>query len=281
LNGARIEQIIIESPTTLRVDTAPVNTADWDPWWAQSMIDITNADFANMRSGMYPNSFLCDPYEEIMYYTGDQGHRSHWIYHVNDETIESLSGRFEVKWIIDWNGVLYTFHDGILAFDEDELGWSEPTNWVEENGSVIGSVAFAWQAMDNYAYPYDTDGNPFNEVDQADIDALRVDVLSAQTFVRGLIRFKPVDVLDWEMTSIDLDVVGSLPGDLNEDGIVGLTDLLVAIDQWGPCPDGCTADFNNDGVVNTTDIFVIFDYWGATTTRLDTTVKIPYVNVWR
>ena len=50
-------------------------------------------------------------------------------------------------------------------------------------------------------------------------------------------------------------------GDLNNDGSVGVDDLLEVIGSWGPC-DGCSADLNGDGTVNVTDLLSLVDAWG-------------------
>lgn len=267
-NGARIEQISISSAVTFRVDSAPniYGSPDWAPWWAQAISDVADANFENMRSATYPNTFYCDPYDEIVYSTGDGGRRVHWIYRIDNETVFDLSGRFEVKWVIDWGGTHYTYANGGWADDGPEVGWSEPSSWEDNNGGVTGSLGFAWWSTDNDAYPYDTDGNPYNETDQADIDALRDNVFSAQTYLRGMVRYKDTIYSDWETTSIELDIVGSMPGDVNGDNRVDLHDILEFFVQWGPCS-GCSADFDNDGVVGVSDLMVIVENWGNGTSR--------------
>ncbi len=54
-------------------------------------------------------------------------------------------------------------------------------------------------------------------------------------------------------------------GDLDEDGVVGVTDLLILLGNWGPCLDGaaaCPGDINNDGNVDVTDLLLLLGHWG-------------------
>ena len=48
--------------------------------------------------------------------------------------------------------------------------------------------------------------------------------------------------------------------DIDKDGVVGVIDLLMVIDQWGT--DG-TADVNVDGIVDVADLLAIVDAWGS------------------
>ncbi len=50
--------------------------------------------------------------------------------------------------------------------------------------------------------------------------------------------------------------------DLDSDGIVGVTDLLILLGQWGPCPAGCSADINEDGAVDVVDLLTLLGFWG-------------------
>jgi hypothetical protein len=54
-------------------------------------------------------------------------------------------------------------------------------------------------------------------------------------------------------------------GDVNNDGVVGVTDVLSAIGAWGSCPliGDCPADFNNDGFVDVGDLLTIIGAWGV------------------
>lgn len=52
------------------------------------------------------------------------------------------------------------------------------------------------------------------------------------------------------------------PGDLDDDGRVGVSDLLMVLDAWGACS-GCDQDLNGDGSVGVPDLLAILDAWGA------------------
>jgi hypothetical protein len=51
------------------------------------------------------------------------------------------------------------------------------------------------------------------------------------------------------------------PGDVDGDGDVDTTDLLLLLAAWGDCP-GCPEDVNGDGVVNTADLLILLGNWG-------------------
>ncbi len=54
-------------------------------------------------------------------------------------------------------------------------------------------------------------------------------------------------------------------GDLNEDGTVGVVDLLLLLAAWGPCdvpcPPTCPADLDDDCVVGITDLLILPGNW--------------------
>lgn len=57
----------------------------------------------------------------------------------------------------------------------------------------------------------------------------------------------------------------AVPGDVNGDGQVNVTDLLAVISAWGPCPappTACAADVTHDGQVNVTDLLLVISNWG-------------------
>lgn len=54
------------------------------------------------------------------------------------------------------------------------------------------------------------------------------------------------------------------PGDLNGDGVVGTTDLLLLLGAWGRCGDcgDCAPDFDGDCIVGTGDLILLLGNWG-------------------
>ncbi len=53
--------------------------------------------------------------------------------------------------------------------------------------------------------------------------------------------------------------------DLNADGVVDGSDILILLGFWGPCPGPpieCLADLFADGIVNTRDLLILLTYWG-------------------
>lgn len=54
------------------------------------------------------------------------------------------------------------------------------------------------------------------------------------------------------------------PGDLNGDGFVDVSDLLLLFAAWGQCPDAqpCPADLNGDGFVDVSDLLILLANWG-------------------
>ncbi len=51
------------------------------------------------------------------------------------------------------------------------------------------------------------------------------------------------------------------PWDLNEDGTVGVSDLLSLLASWGPCKD-CPSDFDDNGSVGASDLLALLANWG-------------------
>jgi hypothetical protein len=194
------------SAVQLYVDSAPnvYGSPAWAPWWSQTKSDVVAGTFTNMRTGSFPGTTKADPYDEIVYSTMDLGKRLHWIYWLSGETIANLTGKFEVEWVIDWGGTAYT-QDSSGWTTDLSLGWSQPENWEDYSGGVIGSLGFAWWAGDDDAPPPDTGGTPWDETNQADIDAMRQQVLDYQTYATGYVRIDDGNG-GWDVFELNVDI---------------------------------------------------------------------------
>lgn len=53
------------------------------------------------------------------------------------------------------------------------------------------------------------------------------------------------------------------PADLDGNGNVGVSDLLILLAAWGPCPGGCTGDLDADEVVGVGDLLILLAGWGS------------------
>jgi hypothetical protein len=194
----------------LYVDSAPnkYGSPNWGPWWNQAKADAVGGTFVNLGNGTYPNSLRIDPYDEIVYSTGDLGKRLHWIYWLPGETTSGLAGRFEVKWVIDWAGDAWTYdwsaYDWIA--DGPSVGWVQPSSWEDYSGGVIGTFGFAWWSTDNDAPPFSTNANPYDETNQADIDALRCLVFNNQTYALGMVRYRDSVNDPWQYKTLKVTV---------------------------------------------------------------------------
>jgi subtilisin family serine protease len=54
------------------------------------------------------------------------------------------------------------------------------------------------------------------------------------------------------------------PGDITDDGVVDIADLLELLANWGPCPEigPCPADLDENGFVDIADLLLLLGYWG-------------------
>jgi hypothetical protein len=58
--------------------------------------------------------------------------------------------------------------------------------------------------------------------------------------------------------------IPSSTGDLDGDGLVNVSDVLILFTSWGPCGDcqsSCPADMDGDCAVNTDDLVLLLDHW--------------------
>lgn len=82
---------------------------------------------------------------------------------------------------------------------------------------------------------------------------------SGQIIATGGIGSAPVEPAGLLLTPINQPL-----GDLNHDCVVGLTDFLIVIESWGPCPDPCAScfgDADGDCQVGILDFLAVIGNW--------------------
>jgi len=75
-------------------------------------------------------------------------------------------------------------------------------------------------------------------------------------------RDDPVGEVFFSASDLDIEPAAT-PGDITDDGEVGVHDLLELINAWGPCNAGgaCPADLDGDGLVTVFDLLQVLEYW--------------------
>ncbi len=105
---------------------------------------------------------------------------------------------------------------------------------------------------------------------QADIGGTGEDIRTVSSFRLGTGRSddgrKPVEVnfLGGSTGIYTVNVASGRLGDLDGDGVVGITDFLMLLGEWGPCADcgSCSADLVGDCNVGITDLLALLSNWG-------------------
>jgi hypothetical protein len=211
---------------SLNVDSAPniyyqrgQETSPYSIWWDGAQQDIVADTFTNMENGSFPGQLLADPYDEIVYGSGDMGKRMHWVFWIpGADLADALAdGRLQTRLIFDWDGQMQTFDfdpndRGVkdIASLDSTLGWRSDGLWYDyddgQNIGVIGTFGWADWAKDDNVAPGDTNGDDDDEVDQADIDYERSKVLANRTYVLGQVRYKSSTTSDWEVRTLKVDI---------------------------------------------------------------------------
>ncbi|MHC4948140.1 MAG: S8 family serine peptidase, partial [Planctomycetota bacterium] len=161
-------------------------------------------------------------------------------------------------------GSFYVGSNGYITFTAADGDWTESladhfdlprisVMFDDFNPSVGGAVS--WMALgDRVAVTWQN---------VPEFSTSNSNTFQAELFFDGRIR------LSWLGMASGDGIVGTLPGDVNGDGVVDVSDLLDVLAAWGPCP-GCPEDTNGDGVVDVTDLLQVLADWTTTGSSLAT-----------
>ncbi len=167
-----------------------------------------------------------------------------------------LVASFNTNALLEYDGVtgapLGQWDDGGL----DSGIWALQGPWDLELGPD-GNVHVTSNSGNAAVHSYDVDTGGFMRSFYVLAAAGPVD------FATGL-AFIPGDDVDANRNFIP-DVCELVPGDIDGDGAVGITDLLLLLAAWGPCPPqcppSCAADLDGDCVVGIVDLLTLLANW--------------------
>ncbi len=81
--------------------------------------------------------------------------------------------------------------------------------------------------------------------------------------VSGLSRSTTSIDVSYDNLVIEADQIGPpCTADIDGDNNVGISDFLLVLAQWGPCPPDCFADVDGDGEVGILDFLLVLAEWG-------------------
>lgn len=134
----------------------------------------------------------------------------------------------------------------------DDAPGSDPTNFalpIDPRLNIDDVSGFGFETLHNY---YNTSGGG------VPVDLVSTGLASI-SFVR--ITVSEGSELSPEIDGIS-DVAPQLPGDVDMNGVVDVSDLLIAVANFGPMPlGGPLADFNGDFVIDVSDLLTIIGNW--------------------
>lgn len=176
---------------------------------------------------------------------------------------ESRYWRFDVAQFADSASMLVTWHRNVdLGFgntdwavaDFDLILWR-----VDENGDLTTLVG-------DPGLPFFAGGNVVSASTVDNIELLYITGLEPGQYTLELRRLDALgEFPDWEAAvAWLLPQPPAIPGDLDGDGSVGVSDLLILLASWGPCPDCnvCPADLDGDCTVGVSDLLILLANWG-------------------
>ena len=141
--------------------------------------------------------------------------------------------------------------DGDAIPDDIDNCYLYNPNQTDCNGNEVGDVC---DVADGTSYDCNGNGEP----DECDI------VDGSGNDCNGNFVPDECDIADGTSTDLDENEIPDeceCLSDINVDGIVNVSDVLIVIGYWGSTDS--PADINFDGIVNVSDLLIVIDNWGA------------------
>ncbi len=141
---AFVSSVTMANQANIFVDAAPnvYGSSDYAPWEAAAFAAAADGSFVNMLNSFDAANIGTTNFEiqdEVVYSFGDLGKRLTWVYYIEDETVDSLTGRIQVKLENTWDGEYLDFYDDYYG-----TSWLTPTKLYNYGTGVIGIGGMAW-----------------------------------------------------------------------------------------------------------------------------------------
>jgi choice-of-anchor B domain-containing protein len=106
-----------------------------------------------------------------------------------------------------------------------------------------------------------------HEITQADLEAAGVALTATMKVRFTATDADPQSIVEAALDGFQVTELGcAIPGDLDNDGVVGILDFLEMLAAWGPCPDpcppSCAADLDGNCTVGIGDFLIMVSNWG-------------------
>ena len=162
--------------------------------------------------------------------------------------------KFDVATLADEISVVLTWHQSAINnFGSYSMADFDLVLWEYQNGKLVDITGDAGLGVFG-------SGNVVSESAIDNVEHLFVKNLAAGEYV---LEVRRVDASSssrvFSVAWLFPEQVG-IPGDVNGDGVVNVSDILMLIVAWGTC-DGCPEDLNGDGLVNVNDIIELISNW--------------------
>lgn len=170
------------------------------------------------------------------------------------------------------NGLLFTpdFNGNLVALyvpGVSEVSPTIPTS-LRATAATSSSISLTWTGSTDphgpgiAGYKLYRNGSAVATISGASTTSYTDTGLSGSTMYNYTVSaYDSNNVEGGQSTSLSAGTVGAnIPGDLNQDGVVGIADLSILLSNYGT--NHSIADINNDGTVNLTDLSLLLSHWG-------------------
>jgi hypothetical protein len=161
-------------------------------------------------------------------------------------TIAEAPGR-QLRPVAGWDGSTF-----VVAWDDQR----DQTSFFDERTDIYGArVSESGTVLDPIGFPIVA--GPHGEAVAA--------ILSTPGGVSHVASSRFTISPQFDSYRIGVTTLGLTlgpPGDVNNNGVVDVDDLLAVINAWGACGSPCAADVTGNGIVDVDDLLMVINNWG-------------------